>query len=361
MASNVFSSAAAAGKRELVIKRSSQTPEKAAIESGKYDALFSVITLNHLQVTGFPEIKELSGKISQLDQLLQLILTQNGLVCLPEEISSLSKLKILDVAQNSISRLPRSFYDLISLHTLYIGQNSLNDSSFPDVSPESDCKFPNLHHVNLSGNSLTKLPSFVYQSRAMQELHASDNNITSLEPAVGSLVGLKLLELKRNQLTAIPYEVVTCSKLRTVGFEENPISDRRLLKLIAQHGASKPKAVLDYISSHAPKSATSSKTSGKKTKGKKTTAATQEVSPRSYNTDSDSEVVFEEESKPKVCVVKPPQFIDVVASGEARRVRQYVVCTVVRGVDLASEENYKEFIALQVSGIIFNCNCNVFV
>lgn len=348
--SGIFSSLAAAGKHELVIKKGSGSAESESVESGDYEALFSVSTLNHLQLSGFTEITSLSSKIDQLGGLLQLILTHNGLSSLPGEVGSLAKLKLLDVSNNKLAELPESVYNLKSLHTLILGHNSLTDTSFPEVSGEN--VLPNLHHLDIVENQLSSLPSFVYHAPSVQELVASDNVIGSLEPTVGSLVSLKQLDMRRNKLTLVPYELTLCNKLKTLRLEENPVSDRRLLKLISQHGAGKPKAVLDYIASHVPKSTEKGgEGGGKKGKKKKKDVVKDEDVVRSKRDereeDSDLEIEFSD-SKPVLQIVRPSKFVEVAVTPEARKVRPYVVCAVVRRVDLSSGNNFSKFIALQV-------------
>lgn len=350
----VFSALAAAGKRELVIKKGSGSAETASVESGDYEALFGVSTLNHLQLSGFPEINQLSSKVSQLGGLLQLILTHNTLSTLPGEIGSLDKLKLLDASNNKLSDVPASLYNLKSLHTLILSHNCLTDVSFPDVSGE-DKVFPSLHHLDVVENQLTSLPPFVYQTRSLQELVASDNLIGSLESTIGSLVSLKQLDMQRNKLTCVPSELTVCTKLKSLRLEENPVSDRRLLKLISQHGAGKPKAVLDYIASHPLKSAAASggmeeKGGGKKGKKKKKDVKIEDVvqlKPDEQGDGSDLEIEFSH-SKPQLQVVRPTNFVEVTVSPEARKVRPYVVCAVVKGVDLSNETNFAKFISLQV-------------
>ena len=339
-----FVAVAAAGKRELVLRRDSLGEEEAeAVESGRDESLYTIVTLNHLQVSGFAGLKTLSPKVSQLGGLLQLILTHNGLQSLPDEIDALSKLKLLDVSQNQLKGLPQSLYCLSSLQTLLLGSNCLTDACFPTL-PETDGLFPSLHHVDLTHNKLTELPSFVYSSGNISELLASDNDIALLQPSLGALSNLKQLEMKRNKLTLLPYEITSCAKLKSIGFEDNPMHDRRLMKLIAQHGERKPKAVLDYIASHAPKPKA---VGGRKKGGKKKAGHDQEASRSVQQEDSDSDVEFVD-TKPDVLVVRPAQFVEVYAQAEARQVRPYLVCAVLRGVDLARGEAYKEFIALQV-------------
>ena len=357
MSSGVFTSLASAGKRELVIKRGSGSPEAASVESGDYDALFTITTLNHLQVSGFPELKMLSAKIGHLDSLLQLILTRNELSTLPDEIGALAKLKLLDVSNNKIVRLPASIYDLKSLHTLIVGHNTLTDASFPKPAANEKNVFPNLHHLDIVENQLTILPEFVYQAHSLQEFLASDNTIAALEPAIGSLVSLKQLDMRRNKLNSVPFELTVCAKLKTLQLEENPISDRRLMKLIAQHGAGKPKAVLDYIASHSTKAAAGGEEKGGGKKGKKKKKGEMREDGGGVKSkpgagggggdDSDFEIEFSD-SKPQLQIVRPPNFVEVKVTPEARKVRPYVVCAIVRRVDLASESNFAKFIALQV-------------
>lgn len=335
----VFSSAAAASKRELVIKRESESPASSAVESGDYDQLFTVTSLNHLVVSGFGALTSFSPGLGRLGGLFQLILTQNSLTTIPSEVASLAKLKHLDLSQNKISSLPDALYSLHALHTLIISHNALTDDSFPPP-PEGAglaAAFPSLHHVDLLHNALTRLPELVYSTPHIQELIASDNAIASLEPAIGRFPGLKHIDMKRNRLTSLPSELSVCSKIRVMSFEDNPLSDRRLLKLVAQHGASKPKAVLDYLTSHAPKgSAPGGGAKGGKGKGVA----------RSAGADEEEGVVFSD-GKTGIHIVRPAQHVEVTASTEARSVRPYLVCAIVRGVDLTQEVAHKEFITLQ--------------
>lgn len=346
----VFSAAAAANKRELVIKRETkqQSAASSAVESGDYAQLFTVTSLNHLQVSGFGELTSFSPEVGKLEALLQLILTQNGLTSIPGQVASLAKLKHLDVSQNKISSLPDALYSLHSLHTLILSHNCLTDDSFPPAPQGVDLSsvFPNLHHLDVLHNQLTRLPDLAYATHCIQDLIASDNAIASLDAGIGALSALKCIDMKRNKLSSLPYELTSCSKIRVMAFEDNPLSDRRLLKLVAQHGTSKPRAVLDYIASHTPKPAPSSSTSkgGGGKAGKRGVAKSVE---NDEEGDDDDGVVFAD-NKRRICISRPAQHVEVKASPEARSVRPYLVCAIIRGVDLTDDVAYKEFITLQV-------------
>ncbi len=346
---SLFKEAAAKSKRELVIKKggsATTSPEALAVEKDELDLLYSISTLNHLVISGFPEFSTLSPKIGQLQQLFQLVLTNNALVGLPVEIGSLSKLKHLDLSGNNLATVPSSIYSIDSLHTLILSRNNLSDESFPSDVP-SEC-FPNLRHLDLVGNGLTALPSFVYHSRGLLELIALDNNISTLKPGISELTNLKQADLKRNKLTMLPFELSMCSKLKSLDLVDNPIADRRLLKLVTQHGATKPKPILDYIASHSPKPDSPPDRKGMPMRRK--------LVGRGASSADGDDVVFDDESKPRLLVVRPAQLIELSVSPAARKIRPYLTCAIVRGLDLSSNNNFRKFIILQVRNTLSLCN-----
>ena len=341
----MFSTAVVEGKKELVIKKDAlQKKEAAAIETGRDDSLYRVTSLNHLRLSGFAGLHSISSKIGQISGLQQLILAENGLQSLPEEIASLGQLKMLDASRNQLHSLPRAVYGLSSLQSLLLGHNCLEDASFPVV--QDKVFLPNLHHVDVSYNQLTLLPVMCYKLTDLLEIGAMDNAITVLDPDIGKLKSLKLLQLNSNKLTVLPSELANCMKLKTIDFEGNPLSDRRLLKLIVQHGSKKPRSVLEYIASRAPKSSDQEP----KSKGGKKKSKAKDAEPKRLPSDSenDSEVEFSVTAKPIVTVSKPSPLVEVCATTLARKVRPYIVCAIVRGLDLTTANSFQDFITLQV-------------
>lgn len=326
-----------------MLRRDALSAEAAsAIEDGSDTSLFTVSSLNHLQVSGFCSLPSLSPGLARLTSLLQLSLTDNRLQSLPDEIGQLERLRLLDASRNSLTVLPASLYQLSSLQTLLLAHNSLSDDSFPAVTEGVGATFPNLHHLDVASNHLTHLPSFLSYTLGLVELKASHNSLSSLDSVVGRMASLRLLELHSNQLRTLPHEVARCSKLKSLLLEDNPLQDRRLLKLVAQHGAHKPKAVLDYIASRAPQPA---QPAGKKGKGKGRGAP----AVLAVSEDSDEDVEFSEQV-PVLRVARPSSGagLEVVATSAARKVRPYLVCAVVRGVEWDGGEALRDFITLQV-------------
>lgn len=341
----IFKLAATEGKRELNLKKESLLEEDAyAIEHWTDLTLFKVRGLNHLQLSGFSVMRELHPQLAQLNYLLELIVVHNGLETLPDELGQLSRLRLLDASHNKLSRLPSSLYQLSTLHILLLGHNRLTGESFP-ASPNSTNTFPVLQHASLVDNQLEVIPGFVYWCASLTELVASGNRLSSLLPDVEKLISLKQLYLENNFLTALPPQLGCCSKLRMMNFENNPLSDKRLMKIISQHGATKPKAVLDYLSAKIP---------GKKSEGKKKKGKQKQQQHQLTRLDSDEEEDDEDDvvefslAKPAIRIVRPDRYLEVYASDSARRVRPYLVCAVARDLQLDSEETMTKFIGIQV-------------
>lgn len=340
----MFNEVASSGKRELVLRKDALSKGAAcAIEDGTDASLFGVTSLNNLQMSGFNQLPHLA-RLGELSSLLQLSLTKNKLQSLPEEVGSLQQLRLLDVSHNYLLSLPATLFQLPALQTLLLAHNSLTDSSFPSTLDSGEPVLPNLHQLDIGGNQLTSLPSFLSQTPHLAELKVPHNSLSCLDSAlVKSMASLRLLEAHNNQLVTLPSELAGCSKIKSLQLEGNPLKDRRLLKLVAQHGTHKPKAVLDYLASKAPQPCQEAGKKKGKGKGRVKAVVVADES-------EDSDVEFSDKL-PVITIVRPgkDKTVEVVATGDARRVRPYLVCAVIRGVELGQQEALKEFLALQVT------------
>ena len=337
-------------KRELVIRKGAGPNS----EHPPGEEIFDIVSLNNLEVSGFPDLCDLSKKIVNLNNLLQLVLKKNSLTNLPSEVGALKLLKHLDLSYNTLSSIPVELYELQALQTLVLSNNKLVQVSFPDVSTK-EC-LPHLHYVDISNNQLEELPSFLFGCAQLAELLASNNSLKHLSFEIGHMSQLKTLDLSKNSISELPQELSNCSKLRSLLLTGNPIGDRRLLKLIDQHGNTKPRTVLDYVRSHGsssqPSQATSVKTEPKsKKKGKKSASGKKLEADKEDVHDGDDQdddvVVFG--AKYCVRVTKPASVLEIQATQSARAVRQYIVYCVIKNIDLTSPGNFKKFITIQVS------------
>ena len=322
--------------QEYYLRRKDLSDEDAELVSeGGPMAVFQARKLTVLEVNGFEKLTSMNPGIGQLEHLLRLSYMHNSLDSLPTEIGRVQSLKYFDLSCNKLSSLPRELYLLSSLQTLVLARNELNDESFPDLQSAPNPILPMLRHVNLSHNKLTKIPEFVSCADQVTELFASDNEIGTISSDLLLKGHLRVLDLSRNQLSSLPYEITGLKKLKSFEVKENPIKDKRLLKLIVQHGDTKPKTVLDYIAAKGPQP----DHQGGKVKDVKSCSKL-----------PSSKEASTLEGKPSHLVEVTRRDIPfvVTVSKSARQHRPHLVCTIIRHLDLSESKVMKKFLALQV-------------
>lgn len=211
-------------------------------EEGLLEDLFSLLTLNYLNISE-TKLDAISSKIAQLENLQTLVLHSNALTEAPEEIFSLSKLKILDLSRNKLQKIPDSLASLTQLTTLNISSNALE--SFPTL------KLTKLAVLDLSNNKLSDFPDIGYpEVSVLHDLKLNANCIQELPAAISKLGSLKVFDISANKIKVIPGQLADCHKLKDLNLKDNPVADRRLLKLISQ---CRTKQVLDYVVQNCPK------------------------------------------------------------------------------------------------------------
>ena len=115
----------------------------------------------------------------------------------------LSNLRVLDISNNNLNFIPRDvFYNLPEkLSQLYLKTNKLSDESFDwgDI-----YTLTSLQILDLSGNSLTKVPKVISTKQSLQKLILKGNKIANLSPDfLKDASTLKYLDLSFNKLKYI--------------------------------------------------------------------------------------------------------------------------------------------------------------
>ena len=317
-------------RRELILKGGEIA---ARITSGGIDMrIFMLTPLNFLEISD-AGLSEVPSEIGNLSNLLNLTLRGNQLVALPDTLGKLNRLQFLDASRNSIQEVPDSLGELTSLHTLDLSQNQL-----PTI-PATFGNLKNLAHLNLSRNKLEGIDVMLSGDFThLSEILAPHNKIERITHEVGQLEVLRTLDLSENKLENFPADLAHCPKLKELSLMENPVKDRRLKKLIQQSRGTKP--ILEYIGAHGTKSEpTAGAKPAKEKKGKRKKKASQ-------SKDDEEELV--------------KQFIEVLAFKDSNDplqitshksvvfVRPYIACCIVRNLDLASGNHFKQFITAQV-------------
>lgn len=175
--------------------------------------------LIHLQILKLRDnnIAFLPTEVGQLDQLVTLDLAYNKLVSLPPQIGQLSKLARLDLTHNKFTNTPPEIVRLPNLKELILRHNML--TSFSPIIME----FPQLELLNLSDNKIPSLPAEIKSLSRLTNLNLKHNNLTTLPPEIGKLLELSTLNLSENELTVLPPEIGQLTQLLELSLSRNKL------------------------------------------------------------------------------------------------------------------------------------------
>lgn len=171
-----------------------------------------------------------------------------------------------------------------------------------------------------------------------------------------AFVVLQNLDLSNNKITEIPFDLADCSKLKEVNFRGNKLKDKRLEKMV---NGCQTKSILDYLRA------------GGRGKGR---GKQQEASAKDENTKdkkrkkrSDKQQKNKEEDEElddlNQMVVKILQVHDsdaaftIKVAPEVKDVRPYIVCCIVKGMNLKQGNALKRFLMAQVNKINLKSTC----
>ncbi|KAH3885315.1 hypothetical protein DPMN_009309 [Dreissena polymorpha] len=316
-------------RRELVLN--GQEISNRLEERGIDERIFELTLLNYLEISS-TKLSIVPDGIGKLSSLTKLVLCNNALEELTPEVGKLTSLKLLNVSNNKLKSVPVEIQNLNELDTLNLSINQLQD--IPNLS-----SLTNLHVINISNNQIESLPDGIFDSSLvhLSQIIASDNNISCVDSTVDALPHLNLLDLTNNKLTEVPSTLSLCPKLKELKLIGNKFTDRRFGKMVQE---SKTKSVIEYLHNiwkkESKTSDGNSKDKKKRKKGKKTAVETEVV--------RNQLSVLRITSDSNVVTVTP-----AVLS-----VRQYIICCIVRHLDLSSK--FKSFITLQVLLLLFIMN-----
>ncbi|XP_014675925.1 PREDICTED: leucine-rich repeat-containing protein 47-like [Priapulus caudatus] len=314
-------------RHELVLTGPAAASEVEA--DGLDEKLFTITTLNFLEVSKC-DLKIASENLSKLVNLTSLVLHSNKLSSLPDSIGKLIKLKLLDVSRNELEELPETLGSLVQLQTLDVGNNKLESL------PESICELKNLGHLGISHNSYKHFPPVICDIPSLMQIKAGDNQITDVPPEIENLSLLKLLDLTNNSIKVLPGELGNCAKLKQdLLMTGNKLSDKRLEKLFVQ---GKAKAAIEYVRKNCPKMAKAGAAGAGKDKDKK----------KRGKKGKDSDAGGDAPNLPTVTVLHcSDDTISVKMTPAAGETRPFIVCCVIKNVNLGKGNSFKTFIALQ--------------
>ncbi|TRY82344.1 hypothetical protein DNTS_000066 [Danionella cerebrum] len=328
-------------RRELVLQ-GPLIDSKIKNSGGLHASIYSLSLLNYLEISQCPSLNEIHEDIKHLSHLQSLILCRNKLTSVPSSIGDLKALKVLDLSVNQLEVLPEEICFLSELNTLNLSCNSLK------ALPEAISSCVKLASINVSKNALSQLPEKLWSSRLdhLSSIIASDNAIEQLSCEVHNLSSLKVLDLSNNKLQELPAELADCSKLKETNFKGNKLKDKRLEKMV---NGCQTKSVLDYLRAGGRgkgKGKAQDGESGDKAdagkNSKKKSAGKQKGKKEEEDVDELNRMVVR-----VLHVSEAPSSVALKVSTSIKDVRPYIVCCIVKGMNLRQGNALKRFLIAQ--------------
>ncbi|XP_068154697.1 protein flightless-1 [Drosophila tropicalis] len=229
---------------ELTCLRSLDLRHNQLKNSGIPPELFYLEELTTLDLS-HNKLKEVPEGLERAKNLIVLNLSNNQLEAIPTALFiHLTDLLFLDLSHNRLETLPPQTRRLVNLKTLDLSHNplelfqlrqlpSLQSLEVLNMSgtqrtllnfPTSLDSLANLCELDLSHNSLPKLPDCVYQVATLVRLNLSDNEINELSSSMEFWQRLESLNLSRNQLITLPAALCKLSKLRRLFVNDNKLN-----------------------------------------------------------------------------------------------------------------------------------------
>ncbi|VDN98197.1 unnamed protein product [Rodentolepis nana] len=228
---------------EITTARRENRRELVVSNRDNFDpSVYTLTQLNFLDISKCP-LYEIADDLSDLTALSKLSLQHDEIVAVPLGIGQLLNLKFLDLSFNSISNLPSNIFDNLSLlETLILDSNKLSElPSFKGLIE--------LHIFSVSNNKLLCLPDTLTCCTKLKSVDASGNNIKEISDEVpwSSLSNLQHFYLNGNQLKEVPLGLTECKRLRDLQLKENPLQDARLKKLAASDRGDAGNVLMNYL------------------------------------------------------------------------------------------------------------------
>lgn len=161
---------------------------------------------------------EQASNCTKLTTLKTLDLSANRLTQLPANIGALSELQRLDISNNSLKYLPESICALSELRTLRLNFNTIR------WLPDSLHLLYQLRHLEASNNNLERLPDAIGVLKNLEQLYLSSTGLDRLPESFSGLTKLRILDLSHNQLKEVPPALQYLTELREVNLAGNQIT-----------------------------------------------------------------------------------------------------------------------------------------
>jgi len=164
----------------------------------------------------FNNLDSIPDEIGHLYSLTVLFLAYNNLTSLPD-LSGLELLQELFLAGNKLGEIHESIWKLYNLRQLFLQCTGLEGDL-----PELLGGLTSLEILDISGNSISSIPSSIQNLELLSRLNASHNQLSTLPESIDELRELEELDLTHNLFTGMPSAMEYAKDRVEVLLDKNP-------------------------------------------------------------------------------------------------------------------------------------------
>ena len=219
-------------------------------------------SLTHLGVFD-TKIGRLPEQIGRLTKLVELQLTNTGLVALPDSIGNLSSLYYLYLENNKLTSLPTTIASIRFLYSITLDNNpklrsiqSLNGVANLNNVRTNNCpiewlplNLPKLDSLYMSYNNLTDLVgigSLGNSTTTSKYFYFRMNRIRFIPPQIRVVRSLYWLDLDNNELATLPTDIFNITTLRYLYIRDNLFSGAELRAIVAKFNSTNASLSLQW-------------------------------------------------------------------------------------------------------------------
>lgn len=136
-----------------------------------------------------------------------------------------AQLSFLDLSQNSLSRVPGVVHELPGLRNLVLAYNNIG--SVQDLFREGS--LPSIDHLDLGNNSIAEIPPHIYKWQSLTSLVVQNNSIKNFPPELGYL-NLKNLNIAGNPSLLLKASAVHKGPMALLTYLKDKVVNKRQIE-----------------------------------------------------------------------------------------------------------------------------------
>lgn len=160
------------------------------------------------------KLKYIRSRIKKISELETLFVSGNEISSVSEEISLLPNLKYVDFSKNKLKELDYIF---------------LPEALYVNLSSNSLARIPNgiltkkIMHIHIADNGIGKLPEVITACTSLSYLNLSENKLWFFPEKMDEMVSLRFLDVSKNNLTWFPQQIAQIVSLEELKFDGNNV------------------------------------------------------------------------------------------------------------------------------------------